>query len=144
MAEGFIREMLPSDLKGKVNVESAGIHASYGDEPMDYSVQNMNSFGIDISMHRARKINFEMINKSDLILVMDDEQKENIYKLLDKKDRVKKLSDFAPELKINKIDDPFGGDKNIYDSCALNIRECSIGVVKYIEKMRFNSENQNS
>ena len=134
MGEGFIREMLSDDLKQIIEVTSAGTHASEGNEAMDYSVQNMNSFGIDISMHRSRKLTYEMIKQADLILVMDNEQKKIVGNCLEDQKKVKLLSDFAPHLEVDRIDDPFGGTKNTYDTCAFKIRECCKGVLEFIKR----------
>jgi protein-tyrosine phosphatase len=73
MAEGLLRRDLP-----KLTISSAGLDAmvGYGADPM--SVQLMAEQGIDIQSHRAKMVTDALIRQSDLILVMDNAQKEQI------------------------------------------------------------------
>lgn len=64
-----------------VNVSSAGIHALV-DYPADAIAQElMLSKGIDMSLHRARQLNNEIIYSSDLILTMSLDQQKYIEKM---------------------------------------------------------------
>jgi protein-tyrosine phosphatase len=73
MAEGLLRRDLP-----KLTISSAGLDAmvGYGADPM--SVQIMAEQGIDIQSHRAKMMTDALVRQSDLILVMDNAQKEQI------------------------------------------------------------------
>lgn len=73
MAEGMIRHMVPS-----VQTSSAGLSAlvGYGADPI--AVQLMNEVGVDISAHRARMLTDEIVREADLILVMDEQQKQQL------------------------------------------------------------------
>jgi protein-tyrosine phosphatase len=62
--------------------ESAGIEALVGRPADPSAVSLLQRRGVDISGHRARQLDTGMVQRFDLILVMDDEQQravEQIY-----------------------------------------------------------------
>ena len=75
MAEGLFKRALPS-----LQISSAGLAAmvGYGADPN--SVQLMALQGLDISHHRARMLTDTLVRASDLILVMDKQQLEQLSK----------------------------------------------------------------
>jgi protein-tyrosine phosphatase len=73
MAEGILRQSLPDR-----NVYSAGIGALIGKPADPLSVQLMAEQGIDISLHRAQQISASLVAQAELILVMDQEQKNYV------------------------------------------------------------------
>lgn len=74
MAEGLLRQRFAS--RGKGSVESAGIAALAGRPADPIAVELLADRGIDISPHRARQLTGEMILAADLVLVMEEGQKE--------------------------------------------------------------------
>jgi protein-tyrosine phosphatase len=73
MAEGLIRQAVPG-----VQVSSAGLSALVGLGADPIAVEIMAGAGIDISAHRARMLTDAMVREADLILVMDEMQKQEI------------------------------------------------------------------
>jgi protein-tyrosine phosphatase len=73
MAEGMLQALLPGS-----RVRSAGVHASDGMEVDPNVVRMMQRIGIDVSPHRARRLNQEMCEQADLILVMESAHKRTI------------------------------------------------------------------
>lgn len=73
MAEGLFRQALPG-----LQISSAGISALVGYEADPIAVQIMADAGVDISRHRARILTDTIARYADLILVMDDMQKQQI------------------------------------------------------------------
>jgi len=73
MAEGLLKRDL-----SKIKISSAGLDAmvGYGADPIAVSI--MAEQAVDIQSHRARSINDALVRQSDLILVMDNAQKEQI------------------------------------------------------------------
>ena len=76
MAEALLQHALRGT--SDTSVESAGLGALVGFPASEYSVELMNEQGIDISAHRARQIDAEMINAADLILVMETRHKKGV------------------------------------------------------------------
>ena len=78
MAEGLFKRALIEANKPDCMVSSAGLGALVGHPPDPNACQLMIKKGIDISGYRACQINQEMIRKSELILVMELNQKYTI------------------------------------------------------------------
>lgn len=75
MAEGLFKQALAEANKPSYSVNSAGLGALIGRSPDPKACQLMMQKGIDISSYRACQLNQEMIRKSELILVMELNQK---------------------------------------------------------------------
>lgn len=73
MAEGLFRQALPG-----VQTRSAGLAALVGQGADPLAVSLMADAGIDISAHRARMLTDAVARDADLILVMDEQQKEQV------------------------------------------------------------------
>jgi len=79
MAEAlFWKHLSDNGTVSEYTVESAGLGALVGC-PADKIAQHlMLQRGIDISAHRARQLNSEIIHRAGLVLVMDTEQKREL------------------------------------------------------------------
>ena len=75
MAEALLKEVLPPD---KHTVTSAGLGALSGHSADEKSLQLMKAKGIDISAHKGRQIDTDMIRQSNLILVMEESHQKAI------------------------------------------------------------------
>lgn len=73
MAEGLLQRALPD-----LQISSAGLAALVGHSADPIAVQIMAEQGIDIGAHRARMVSDALVRNSDLILVMDSRQQEQI------------------------------------------------------------------
>ena len=78
MAEGMLKQALTASGKGDCLVSSAGLGALVGRPPDKKACQLMLEKDLDISGHRARQLNKDMIRKADLILVMETSHKSAI------------------------------------------------------------------
>lgn len=73
MAEGLFRQALPD-----VQTCSAGMSALVGHGADPIAVQIMADAGVDIAAHRARMLTDTIARDADIILVMDELQKQQI------------------------------------------------------------------
>jgi protein-tyrosine phosphatase len=73
MGEALIAAALPN-----LKVSSAGIGALVGHSADPLARELMAARGIDIEAHRARQLTNLMCQEADLILAMDDEQRQHI------------------------------------------------------------------
>lgn len=73
MAEGLLRQALP-----EVQTRSAGVAALVGHGADPIAVQIMAGAGVDITSHRARMLTDAIARDAELILVMDEMQKQHI------------------------------------------------------------------
>ncbi|GAB7548901.1 low molecular weight protein-tyrosine-phosphatase [Cupriavidus sp. 8B] len=76
MAEGLLKQALP-----ETNVVSAGLGALVGEPADPHAVALMSERSIDITGHRAQQLSRALATRADLILVMDNEQRQDIQRL---------------------------------------------------------------
>ena len=71
MAEALLINRLSNGEYAHVNIASAGVGALVGYETDTTAKELMTEKNIDVSMHRARQLNTELLSEYDLILVME-------------------------------------------------------------------------
>ncbi|MDA7415480.1 low molecular weight phosphotyrosine protein phosphatase [Xenophilus arseniciresistens] len=71
-------QVLLADALPHMDVSSAGLGALVGNPADPIAAELMTARGLDVGAHRARQINQAMCLQSDLILVMDDEQRRHV------------------------------------------------------------------
>ncbi len=76
MAEALLRNLLQQQQAVDWDVSSAGVWAYDGNRASEGAVNALKQKGIDLSRHRARSINLDMLRDSNLILVMERNHKE--------------------------------------------------------------------
>ena len=76
--------------------------------------------GLDISSHTSRELLADYIQVADVILTMTGSHKRNVLRLFPQVwQKVFTLAEFAGE--EGDIDDPFGGDDEVYGMCAAQL-----------------------
>jgi protein-tyrosine phosphatase len=99
MAQGLLADALPG-----MQVRSAGLGALVGMPADPTAVRLMQDRGIDISEHRALQLTRQMCLDSEIVLVMDTEQRQNVEELYPQsKGRVFRLGEFSKR----DIPDPY-------------------------------------
>ena len=124
MAEGLLKKKLAELGRKDIEVFSAGLTASsFGAtaETTDLLIKE----GINMSTHRSRAVDKDLIKKSDLILVMERLHEERIMRFAPEvKNRVFLLKEFA---KINdnnlNIEDPIGRPADFYAKTFATIKQ---------------------
>ncbi len=109
MAAAMLRARLQKERSDwqEWRVDSAGTWALDGETAAKNSRQVMAERGIDISDHRARSVTGEMLERYDLILTMEPNQKEALQvEFPSVADRVYLLSEM--EGSQQSIEDPYG------------------------------------
>lgn len=98
MAEALLRKMLGGD-EGRssgIMVSSAGTGALPGDPASENAIKAMQVEGIDLTGHRATRLDKQMALEADLILTMTSRHKEMVLGLVpEAKGRVFTLKEFA-------------------------------------------------
>jgi protein-tyrosine-phosphatase len=134
MAEGLLKWMLPESLKEIVSVSSVGTHALVGNRAEQNAVQVMENYGVDISHHRGRLIDSDIVRSSGLILVMESGHKRLIEKMTSKASNALMLGKFNPDDSLKDIFDPYGRHLEDYTRCAAVIHSCLDGVVEFLKR----------
>ena len=93
---------------------SAGIFAEVGSGASENAVLAMESYGIDISGHKARQLSEEIIADADIVLTMTEGHKMMIEAYAPEK--IFSLYEFIGS--YGDIADPFGGDIEEYQETA--------------------------
>ena len=96
-----------------VEADSAGTHSYHVGHPPDERAQRVAyAHGIDMSAQRARRLLVEDFDRFDRILVMDLENLKAALALAPPRlrHRVRLLLDYAPQLALREIPDPYYGE----------------------------------
>ncbi|MBL0713785.1 MAG: low molecular weight protein arginine phosphatase [Desulfosarcina sp.] len=138
MAEGLLRHMLARRSLSGVQIRSAGIHALDGRPAEPHAVEAARELGADITGHTARSLDREMVERADMILVMERGQAELIARVLPRatqKEKLRLLAAGSAESGSPEVDDPYGMSLDAYRTCAHVIRRCLTAVLEQIEDM---------
>lgn len=128
MAEALFNKMA-KDKGISARASSAGIMAITGGTAAPYSIAVMAQSGIDLTRHRSRLLDNEILEEADLILAMDNSNLQAVPEGY--KDMTFLLSDYASDTGED-VFDPIGGDLETYKACASLIR---LHVTKLIDKI---------
>lgn len=119
IAEGVFRHIaVQRNLLGNFTLDSAGLGSWHIGQPPDERAQAaMRVRGINISDLRGRRITPADFERFDLILAMDRAIRDALLTLAqkDRRDKVRLLMDYAPNLGVHEIPDPFFGQSNGFD-----------------------------
>jgi protein-tyrosine-phosphatase len=133
MAEGVLRQRLAGQRAVPVvTVHSAGTHGLDGEPAAPHAIQAAAERGIDITGHRARSLDREMVAGADLILVMEPFHREIVLRALaaGEQDKVRLLAHFDATTDADSIEDPYHQPLKVYRDCIGQIARCVEGVVR--------------
>jgi protein-tyrosine phosphatase len=124
IAEGLCRKYLAEKLNCSVDqlgqmgykISSAGTMAVEGLGASAWSIEFCSSAGADISGHRSRQVDLELVRQSDLIFAMSQRQCEYVRQMWPEAAAKCRLLDEDGE-----IHDPMGGTKGLYEECGQRI-----------------------
>ncbi len=113
MAAGLYSQYLTESSR-YVKITSAGLHALVGKSAAQEVQVALLQKNIDISSHRARQLTPAMILDADLVLVMDDEQKKFVTKMVPQsRGRVFLLGEWGGY----DIPDPYRQPASVFQDC---------------------------
>ena len=137
MAEGLLRHMLAQHRGLEAHVHSAGTHGLDGEPAAAFAIQAASEIGVDISSHRARSLDREMVSAADLILVMEPFHREITARAVPPggNDRLRLLAEFETPQQSDTIDDPYNHSLAVYRACLERIRHCLEGVLLYLNRI---------
>jgi len=125
MAEAILKKKLKDLGRTDVEVLSAGIMMVEGLGASLETRELLKEEGMDVSGHRSQKVTAELLNKSDIILVMEQMQEERISQMDPWiKNRLFLLKEFAKVQNNNlNIPDPIGRSREFYEGIFAIIKE---------------------
>lgn len=114
VAAALLRHHLPG-----LSVQSAGTDAVVGEGAHPYMVQLMQAQGLDLSSHRAQQLTPLLMDQSDLILVMDHDQKQHVLQLNpEQQGRVFRWAEFQRA----DVPDPMGQTMEVFEQVMQQIQ----------------------
>jgi len=137
-AEGVFTKLIEDrNLARLFKVDSAGTHAYHvGDAPDLRAQKAARNRGVELAHLRARKFTYADFENFDFILAMDD---DNYAILIDAcpdghKEKVRYLLDFAPDLKVREVPDPYYGGSYGFERVLDLVEEASEGFLKELKQ----------
>jgi protein-tyrosine-phosphatase len=127
MAAGVMRKLLAEAGLDGIEVESAGTGALSGWPAAPHALEVTKRWGIDISGHRSRALTSEILEGADLVFCMSLEHHHKVGKLsLASAEKSYLLASYPQrpeETPLARIEDPMGGDLEIYERTFMKIDE---------------------
>ena len=116
----FNKKMGEMGLSDRCQAKSAGTWGRDGYPAAAEAIQVMQAHGIDISAHRSREVNAEIIHTADLILTMERGHQEALrIEFSQQKDKIYSLTEIVG-MKYD-IPDPFGKGRQDFEEIAAEI-----------------------
>lgn len=118
IAEAILKRLVADRLDAdQWYVELAGTWANYGSPAAVLSKYVVQKMGLDISNHQSQPVTLELMQQFDLILTMEDRQKEGlVLQFKPYADQIFMISEMIG--KVEDIPDPIGGELTDYQETA--------------------------
>jgi len=135
MAQALFIRMLLENKREKASeyeILSAGLFASEGISATPAAIETMLEYNIDLSQHKSKQINKQMVNSSDYIFTMTGDHCKSLIDMFpESAEKTFLLGDFAG-YQGTDVFDPYGMGVNIYRECAAGLKDM---LQKIVEKM---------
>ena len=133
MAKAITLAKIPTSWKNELEISSAGTYGWEGQPASSLSVEVLKEIGVDLSDHRASRLTREMIEQSDLVVVMAGEHKDAVLRMAPEAvPRVIILGELEEGRKTPDIDDPIGGDRTVYERTRDEIDRLTALLIEYL------------
>lgn len=97
------------------NTASAGVYAGLGSPASDNAIEAVRELQLDLTGHQSQPLTAELVNTSDIIVVMTAEHRFHILQdFPEVGNRVCLLKSFGTSKIAADITDPYGGSLNVY------------------------------
>jgi protein-tyrosine phosphatase len=144
-AEGVFRnDVEAGGFHDYVEVASAGTHDYHVGAPADRrSHAAAGNRGIDLGGHRAQHLTRQDFDIYDYIVVMDDANYRHVMKMCPPghAEKVHYFMDFAPQLGVREVPDPYHGGPEGFDHVLDLIEAASVGLLSDIRERHIDPPN---
>jgi protein-tyrosine phosphatase len=127
MAAGIFNRMLAQNQIEGITADSAGIYAQDGSAASENAIKAAYELGADIHMHRSKRLTEQLVQQNDVLYAMTPQHKSMIETAYPK-------SRGKVFLIGSGIDDPFGGDLDVYRKCRNQIKDALEFIIKGIKQ----------
>jgi len=135
-AQGLFTKLVRQEGHKGFDAGSAGLLALPGNSATFLAQKVAARHGVDLTGHRAKRLSRELVDRSDLILVMEKPHKDELLadfpEAADKTFLMRRFARFGS--RIRGIADPYGLQYDAYRFCYLDIEDAVSGLVDYLIK----------
>ena len=134
MAEAYLKKLLEKQKRKDVEVSSAGIMMLAGLGASEGTREVLKNEGIDVGTHHSQRVTRELVDRSDIILVMERSHEDKILQLEPlAKNRLFLLKEFAKigDNDLN-IPDPLGASLEFYEKTFSTIKDAVERIMKIL------------
>ena len=133
-AEGLLKKLAQKKGLDHIVADSAGLLALPGNSVTGLAQKVAEEYDVDLSDHIAKSVKEEIIDRSDLILVMEySHAKELLDAFQEAEGKVFLIRRFARfGSKDRGIADPYGLNYEAYRFCFLDIQDGVLGLAEYL------------
>ncbi len=133
MAEYILRHRLPP--KPGWIVTSAGVAAPPNQPPSIEGVEALRELKIDLTPHRSRPLDAELVDSADMIVVMTGAHSREIERRFPgTRDKVHLLTSFGTSATSDNIPDPIGGSVAVYRKVRDEIDSAITDLILYMKE----------
>jgi len=137
-AEGVFRSLVARDgLAARIASASAGTHGYHiGDPPDPRTVAHAKRRGYDLSALRAKRLETRDFERYDLLLACDAGHHTFLSRMAprDRRDRVALLMDYAPELGLKEVPDPYYGGAADFEHVLDIVEPAAAGLLAALKR----------
>lgn len=131
LAEAIANRIVADSGRNDIEVSSAGTHAWVGSPASDGAILVGMERGLDLTGHRSRLLTREILEQSDLVLVMSPSHLARVRELAPKSN-VHLVGGFSTGRENHVVQDPFGGDLAAYRETADDLEHELAGLLEKI------------
>lgn len=139
-AHGVFRHLVEREgLSAHIHIDSAGTHAYHvGEGPDRRAQETARRRGIDLSDLRARQAQSVDFERFDYVLAMDRDNYQMLARICPPalRDRLHLFLDFAPELSIREVPDPYYGGSRGFEQVFDMVEAAAQGLLREIRDTR--------
>jgi protein-tyrosine phosphatase len=138
-AEGVFSALIKTEgLSDQFEIDSAGTHAYHiGEQPDHRSQLAAKAQGVDLSAQRAQKVIYSDFEDYDYLLAMDADNYKTLMNScpLLYQDKLHLFLDYAPELNVQEVPDPYYGGEYGFENVFSLIETASKGFLLTLKKL---------
>lgn len=123
LAEGLFKKYLEEKNITDIEISSAGVSVFPGDEVSINSALVAMNRGVNISLHRARRVNPQHLAETDLFVCMTESHANALVKYCDES-----------KIMVLNVPDPYGRAIDVYEECANQLEREFPRILKRIEE----------
>lgn len=124
LAEGLFKKYLEEKNITDIEVSSAGVSVFPGDEVSINSALVAMNRGVNISLHRARRLNPQHLAETDLFVCMTETHAEALSRYCDNS-----------KIMVLNVPDPYGRAIDVYEECAKSLEKEFPRILKKLNEM---------